>query len=151
MADYPLHLIDYLFSALGALLSIGWVVLFYSLRKNADGVEKTAALALSERDKTAALVLSESKATAALVLTRSEATAALVLSEKDKLAVSVKAEHDRLEEKFNLFRIKVAEEYATTMLVEKILTPILKKMDEIEVLLADKVDRREFDKQQHQK
>ncbi len=119
-----MRVIDYLMSIIAALLSIGWIVLFYALRRNADGVEKTAALVLAEKEK----------------------LAALVLSEKEKLAAQVKIEHEKLEEKFNVFRIKVAEEYATTTLVEKILVPISNKLDEIERKIDSKLDKSVFER-----
>jgi hypothetical protein len=144
------HLIDYLLTALGALLSVGWFILFYALRKNADGVKETAELVLAEKDKTAALVLAESRLTAALVLSENKATAKLVLDEKDKLAAQLKTEYKELEDKFTDFRIMIAREYATSTLVEKIMsqvtTPLVKKLDEIEGLLNQKVDRREFER-----
>lgn len=117
-----LRLIDYLLSIIAALLGVGWIILFYSLRQNAGGVKDTAALVLSEKEK----------------------LAALLLSEKDKLAAIVKTEHDKLETRFVDFRIKVAEDYATIMLVEKVLKPILDQLGKIEVLLESKLDRREF-------
>lgn len=85
------------------------------------------------------------KETARLVLTEKDKTAALVLAERDKLAQSVKIEHDRLEEKLTSFRLKVAEEYTTTVLLEKITKPLLEKLIEIEHLLHTKVNRSEFE------
>lgn len=83
--------------------------------------------------------------TAEAVTTEREKAAALVMSEKEKLAALVKTEHDRLREEFTLFRIRVAEDYATTNLVEKVLRPIIEKLNHIETLLPNKLDRREFD------
>ena len=104
-------------------------------------IKETAENVLNEKDKTASLVLSESRATAALVLSENKATAALVLAEKDKLAITVKAEHNHLEEKFNNFRINVAENYTTTNLLKEITKPLLDKLDEIERLLHTKIGR----------
>lgn len=97
-------------------------------------IKETASLVLSEKDKTAALVLTESKSTAALVLT-----------ERDRLAAQVKLEHDVLDEKLVAFRIKVAEEYTTTVLIEKLLKPITQQLNDIERLLHTKVDRKELE------
>lgn len=85
------------------------------------------------------------KKTAEAVTIEREKAAALVMSEKEKLAALVKTEHDRLREEFTLFRIRVAEDYATTNLVEKVLKPIIEKLSHIESLLPNKLDRREFD------
>lgn len=85
------------------------------------------------------------KKTAEAVATEREKAAALVMSEKEKLAALVKTEHDRLREEFTLFRIRVAEDYATTCLIEKVLKPIIEKLDRIENMLPHKLDRREFD------
>lgn len=85
------------------------------------------------------------KRTADAVTTEREKAAALVMSEKEKLAALVKTEHDRLREEFTLFRIKVAEDYATTSMVEKVLRPVLEKLSHIESMLPSKLDRREFD------
>jgi hypothetical protein len=102
-------------------------------------IKETAALVLSEKEKTAALVLSESRS-----------NAALVLSEREKLEARFKTDYTKLEERFTEFRIKIAGEYATTNLVEKIMaqviTPLTKKLDEIEDLLSTKLDRREFER-----
>jgi hypothetical protein len=107
-------------------------------------IRETAALVLAEKEKTAALVLSESRL-----------NAALVLSERERLEVRFKTEYDSLDEKLTDFRIMVAEKYATSALVEKILqqvtAPITKKLDEIETLLGGKVDRREFDHHMQEK
>jgi hypothetical protein len=119
-----IRLIDYLFSIIGALLGVGWIVLFYALRQNSAGVKETAAL----------------------VLTESKAAAALVLLEKEKLATLVKTEHDKLVEQFTAFRIRVAEDYATINMIEKIVEPVIKKLNEIEVMLNTKLDRREFER-----
>lgn len=122
-----LRLIDVLFGVVGGLLAAFGMVLYGMLKGNADDVKATAQDVNDERAR----------------------TAALVLNEKEKLAALVKAEHDRIDEKFTQFRIKVAEDYATTSLVEKIMAqvtlPISKKLDEIEGLLNMKLDRREFD------
>lgn len=83
--------------------------------------------------------------TAESVTSEREKAAALVMSEKEKLAALVKVEHDRLREEFVQFRIKVAEDYATTNLVEKVLKPIIEKLTHIENMLPQKLDRREFD------
>lgn len=130
----PVSLIDWLLFTISGLLSIGWGVLFYILRSQAAAVKETAAL-----------VLSENRITASLVLAEKEKLAALVMTEKEKLAAAVKIEHDILEEKFIAFRIKVAEEYATTKLLEQITKPLLLKLDDIEKLLNSKLDRREFE------
>jgi len=107
------------------------------------GIEDAAKLILAEKDRTAALLLSESRQ-----------NAALVLSEKEKLEARFKIEYKELDEKFTEHRIMVARDYATTSLVEKILAqvsaPIAKQLDEIEVLLSNKVDRREFEMKQKQ-
>jgi hypothetical protein len=99
--------------------------------------------------ETAALVLTEKEKTAALVLTESRSNAALVLSEREKLEARFKTDYTKLDEKFTEFRIKIAGEYATTNLVEKIMAqvtlPLTKKLDEIEDLLSTKLDRREFE------
>ena len=101
-------------------------------------------------DATAALVLAEKEKTAALVLSENRLNAALILSERDKLAEQFKTEYKSLEKEFVEFRIKIAGEYATTTLVEKILMqitqPLVKKLDEIEVLLSTKLDRREYER-----
>lgn len=130
----PLRIIDILFSVIVALLGAGWMALFHVLRKNSEGVASTAALVMSEKEKTAALVMSEK-----------EKLAALVMAEKEKLAAQVKAEHDKLEDKFIDFRIKVAQDYATTTLLEKVQKPMLEKLTDIEKLLHTKLDRREFE------
>lgn len=94
------------------------------------------------------------KETAALVLSEKEKTAKLVLDERDKLALQLRTEHKELEEKFTNFRIMIAKEYATTELVEKIMSqvvaPLVKQLDEIENLLSHKVDRREFERHEAQ-
>lgn len=72
-------------------------------------------------------------------------TAELVLSEKEKAAALVKIEHDRLQEEITNFRIEVAKEYATAMLVEKVLNPIITQLKDIQNLLHHKLDRREFE------
>ena len=129
-----------------AILSvIGYLLMQRDNQRKDDIVElqklikETAGLMLAEKDKTAALVLSENRL-----------NAALVLSERDKLADQFKAEYKSLEKEFTEFRIKIAGEYATTILVEKILTqitaPLTKKLDEIEDLLSTKIDRREFER-----
>lgn len=118
-----LRLIDYLLSTIAGLLGVGWIILFYALRQNSAGVKETAALVMAEKEK----------------------SAALVMSEKEKLAALVKTEHDKLEDKFTEFRIRVAEDYATVSLVEKVLRPILNQLEKIEALLETKLDRREFD------
>jgi hypothetical protein len=101
-------------------------------------IEKTAKNVFDEKEKTAALVLSEARL-----------NASLVLSEREKQEARFKLEYDELEEKFTEFRIMIAKEYATTTLVKEILlqftVPIAKKLDEIEKLLDNKVNRREFD------
>ena len=94
------------------------------------------------------------KETAALVLEEKEKTAHLVLDERDKLAAQLRAEHKELENKFVDFRIMIAKEYATTNLVEKIMSqivaPLVKQLDDIENLLSHKVDRREFERHEAQ-
>lgn len=101
-------------------------------------------------DATAALVLAEKEKTAVLVLAENRLNAALILSERDKLAEQFKIEYKSLEKEFVEFRIKIAGEYATTTLVEKILAqitqPLVKEFEEIKVLLNSKVDRREFER-----
>lgn len=98
------------------------------------------------RQQQETIVLTDSiKKTADAVTTEREKAAALVMSEKEKLAALVKTEHDRLREEFTQFRIRVAEDYATTNLVEKVLKPIIEKLNHIEALLPNKLDRREFD------
>ena len=130
-------MIDILLSIIGALLMIGWVVLYNLLQGHAKELKETAAQIVLEKEKAAALVMSEK-----------EKLAALVMQEKDKLAAIVKAEHDKLQKEFNDFRIKVAEDYATTVLLEKVLQPILAHLDKIEDLLSMKVDRREFNERE---
>jgi len=109
-----------------------------------DTIKATAKTVLDEKEKTASLVLSENRL-----------NAALVLSERDKLAKEFKEEYKELDEKLTAHRIMIAEKYATTTLVEKIIatvaTPMMKKMDEIENLLNTKVDRREFDQHRQEK
>lgn len=100
----------------------------------AGNIKKTAEAVSNEREKAAALVMSEK-----------EKLANLVKIEHDRLALVVKSEHDKLREDFVLFRIKMAEEYTTTSLLEKVLKPIIEKLDRIESLLPHKLDRREFD------
>lgn len=87
----------------------------------------------------------EVKDTAKAVMNEREKTAALVMAEKEKSAALMKIEHDRLTEEFTRFRIKVAEDYATTKMVEGILKPIIEKLTHIESMLPNKIDRREFD------
>jgi len=78
-----------------------------------------------------------------------EKTAALLLKERDVLALQFRKEYKELDEKFVEFRVMVARDYATTTLVEKILSqitaPLSKKLDEIENLLNTKLDKREFE------
>ncbi len=125
-------------SIFSLLLSLGCGLVFSAL-----------AYLLAQRDKQREADIEKLedliKETAKIVLYEKEKTAALVLSERDKLAVAVKVEHDRLEEKVNAFRIKVAEEYTTTSLLEKITAPLLDKLLAIEHLLYTKVDRHEFE------
>ena len=118
-----LRLIDYLLSTIAGLLGIGWIALFYALRVNSEGVKETAASVMAEKEK----------------------SAALVMSEKEKLAALVKTEHDKLDEKFTEFRIRVAEDYVTVSLMEKVLKPIQEHLGKIESLLETKIDRRELD------
>lgn len=114
----------------------------------------TIAYLLAQRDNQRQLDITKLeeliKKTAKLVLDEKDKTAALVLSERDKLALQFKVDQKELEEKLVSFRIKVAEEYATSTLVEKIMmqviTPVTKKLDEIEDLLSTKLDRREFER-----
>lgn len=123
---------------IAVLISVGCTVLF-----------STLAYLLSQRDKQREKDISNLetliKETATLVLAEKDKTAALVISEKDKVAAAVKAEYDKLDEKFTLFRIKVAEEYTTTTLLEKITKPLLEKLTEIEQMLHTKMDRRDFE------
>jgi hypothetical protein len=101
-------------------------------------IKETAKLVLDEKDKTAELVLRESRLNAALVLT-----------EKDKLEARFKEEYKELDEKLTAHRILIAEKYATSALVEKIMlqvtAPLVKELEEIKDLLGSKVDRREFE------
>lgn len=131
---------EYVTIVVGLMLSVVGYLLVQrdSQRKNDIAelqtlIKETAVLVVLEKDKLAALVMSEK-----------EKAAALVMSEKDKLAVIVKADHDKLEKEFYDFRMKVAEQYATTTLLEKVLQPILAHLGKIEDLLSTKLDRREF-------
>lgn len=99
---------------------------------------------------TTALVLTEKERTAALVLSESRLNTSLVLSERDKLASEFKTEYKNLDKEFTEFRIKIAEDYATTKMVKDILmqftVPITKELDDIKVLLGNKLDRRDFER-----
>lgn len=129
-----------------ALIPSGVLILLWYLLQQKDtrqqkeiedlsgSIKKTAEAVTYEREKAAALVMSEK-----------EKLAALVKTEHDRLAMMVKQEQDKLREDFVSFRIRTAEEYTTTTLLEKVLKPIIEKLDRIESLLPHKLDRREFD------
>lgn len=118
-----------------ALIPSGVLILLWYLLQQKDARQQKDIDSLSE----------SIKRTADAVMLEREKAAALVMSEKEKLAALVKTEHDRLREEFTVFRIRVAEDYATTNLVEKVLKPIIEKLNHIESLLPNKLDRREFD------
>lgn len=94
---------------------------------------------------TAKLVLEEKEKTAKLVLEEKEKTANLVLSERDKMIKIFQDNYDKLDDKFNEFRLKVTAEYATQILLEKVLKPISAQLEKIVELLPTKLDRRDFD------
>ena len=100
-------------------------------------ISETARAVAEEKERVATRISDEKEKTAALVLSENRLNTALVLAERDKLAEEFKKDYKELDEKFVAFRIKIAEEYATTVLVEKILnqvtSPIIKQLGNIEI------------------
>lgn len=117
-------LLSVLLSVIGALLTIGWGILAYTLRQMAIEVKETAQAVKQEKEKTD------------LALER----------ETEKLARSFENNHKELERQLVAFRVEVAKEYTTTTLLREITVPIFRKLEAIEQLLATKLDRHEYEK-----
>jgi hypothetical protein len=129
-----------------ALIPTGIIGLLWYLLQQKDGRQQKEIEELSASIKrTADTVTTEREKAAALVMSEKEKLAALVKTEHDRLADQVRREQDRIREEFTQFRIKIAGEYATTTLVEKLLNPIFEKLNHIESMLPSKLDRREFE------